>query len=262
MKFKKIILVLALAMLVFSIGLATASATSGVKNEKKDNGITIESKEKVAKYKVTWNANGGKIGTKKTKATTVKKGSKIGKLAASPKRSGYTFKGWYTKKNGGTKITKNTKPKKTVTYYAHWKKKASSNNLNAAEKKLVGTWSNSKTVNPDSYGNHRYFFLSYTFNADGTCVLISSERDLSDTPPTIFNNMFKAKWVASGGAILLEEIDWYEGKDKNMKMWNFFRPTTNIQFNYQLSSDGKTFKSNDWIQLGTTANDISTLYKK
>ncbi|MCL2157625.1 MAG: InlB B-repeat-containing protein [Methanobrevibacter sp.] len=121
MKVKKLFVVLALVMLVFSIGLATASATSVIKTEKKDSGLTIESKGKVASYKVTWNANGGKIGTKKTKVTMVKKGSKIGKLA-SPKRSGYTFKGWYTKKSGGKKITKNTKPTKRVTYYAQWKK--------------------------------------------------------------------------------------------------------------------------------------------
>ncbi|MCL2157462.1 MAG: InlB B-repeat-containing protein [Methanobrevibacter sp.] len=161
MKIKKLFVVLALAMLVFSIGLATASATSGVKNEKKDNGITIESKEKVASYKITWNANGGKIGTKKTKVTTVKKGSKIGKLAASPKRSGYTFKGWYTKKSGGTKITKNTKPKKTVIYYAQWKKGSSTSSTNT-KSKLIGAWKKNKI---DSLG--RMHLLYYNFYDNG-----------------------------------------------------------------------------------------------
>lgn len=74
------------------------------------------------KMKVTFKANKGTFakGAKKTKS--IKKGKKLGKL---PKvtRSGYTFKGWYTKKSGGKKYTKNTKIKKKVTLYAHWKKK-------------------------------------------------------------------------------------------------------------------------------------------
>ena len=40
----------------------------------------------------------------------------------TPKRSGYKFKGWYTKKNGGTKITSSTVPAKSYTVYAHWGK--------------------------------------------------------------------------------------------------------------------------------------------
>ena len=47
---------------------------------------------------------------KKTRLTYVKKGSKLGKLLATPKRKGYSFIGWYTKKNSGKKVTKNTKP--------------------------------------------------------------------------------------------------------------------------------------------------------
>jgi uncharacterized repeat protein (TIGR02543 family) len=41
-----------------------------------------------------------------------------------PKRKGYKFSGWYTKKKGGAKIKSSTKmPANNVTYYAHWKKK-------------------------------------------------------------------------------------------------------------------------------------------
>ena len=75
----------------------------------------------------------------------MKKGSKINKLVATPKRSGYTFKGWYTKKSGGKKISVNSKPTKSVTVYAQWKK-GSSRVLTAAEKKLVGVWGISPTL--------------------------------------------------------------------------------------------------------------------
>jgi uncharacterized repeat protein (TIGR02543 family) len=49
---------------------------------------------------------------------------KYGKLP-TPKRSGYKFKGWYTKKSGGKKVTAKSKVAilKTTTLYARWKKK-------------------------------------------------------------------------------------------------------------------------------------------
>jgi len=101
----------------------TAAVVSEPQNDitKKDN-IQIEEKyKKVSKNKIIFNANGGKINSKNTVSINVNKGSKIKKFPATPKRTGYTFEGWYTKKTGGTKINVNTKPTKSVTYYAHWK---------------------------------------------------------------------------------------------------------------------------------------------
>ena len=72
------------------------------------------------KVKVTWNANGGKIANAKTKVVSVKNGAKIVKLPNTPTYTGYTFKGWYTKKIGGIKVTKATKINKKVTHYAQW----------------------------------------------------------------------------------------------------------------------------------------------
>ena len=100
---KKSILVLflfALAIIgiIAPINAAIESAENIVKNEKKDTGITIDSKTKTIGYKITWNANGGKIASKKTITSGVVKGQKIAKLPPTPKRTGYTLKGWYTKK--------------------------------------------------------------------------------------------------------------------------------------------------------------------
>ena len=47
----------------------------------------------------------------------------IGSLP-TPTRSGYTFDGWYTAANGGTKITASTKVTANTTVYAHWKANA------------------------------------------------------------------------------------------------------------------------------------------
>ena len=69
-------------------------------------------------YTVTFDANGG------TCSTTTKKvvyGSTYGTLP-TPKRTGYTFTGWYTKKADGNKVTSSTKvtTAKNHTLYAHW----------------------------------------------------------------------------------------------------------------------------------------------
>ncbi|MCL2157191.1 MAG: InlB B-repeat-containing protein [Methanobrevibacter sp.] len=157
---KKLFIILVLSVFMISVMTTTTYAVNTGQEEK-----IVEYKEKkVTSYKVTWNANGGKIGSKKTVSTTVKKGSKLKKLATTPKRTGYTFKGWYTKKSGGSKISVNTKPTKNVTYFAQWKKKASSRVLNTEEKKLVGSW-----------GENRGWLLSeqgkyITFKSDGTFV--------------------------------------------------------------------------------------------
>ncbi|MDR0875168.1 MAG: InlB B-repeat-containing protein [Clostridiales Family XIII bacterium] len=97
-----------------------------VKNEKAH---TLYAQWTAKKYKATFDANRGKIpvdggGAVMTKKVTVTYAAKFGDLPV-PTRSGYEFKGWWTEKNDGTKITKNTKVTitKNTKYYAHWKKK-------------------------------------------------------------------------------------------------------------------------------------------
>jgi uncharacterized repeat protein (TIGR02543 family) len=73
------------------------------------------------KYKVAFKGNKGKIGKKKTTYKTVTQKKKYGKLPKA-KRKNYMFKGWYTKKKGGTKITASTTVTKAKkhTLYAQW----------------------------------------------------------------------------------------------------------------------------------------------
>jgi uncharacterized repeat protein (TIGR02543 family) len=58
-------------------------------------------------------------GTKTIKTYKRAYGSKIGKLP-KVKKKGYVFKGWYTKKKGGSKVKTSSKVSKNVTYYARW----------------------------------------------------------------------------------------------------------------------------------------------
>ncbi|MDR1016316.1 MAG: carboxypeptidase regulatory-like domain-containing protein [Coriobacteriales bacterium] len=78
-------------------------------------------------YRVKLSANRGKLATKYKKY--VKPGKKVtydqkyGKLP-TPSRAHYKFKGWYTKKSHGHKVTKKSAVHitKTSKLYAHWKK--------------------------------------------------------------------------------------------------------------------------------------------
>ena len=67
-------------------------------------------------YTVTLHANGGSVSP-----TSVTTGAD-GKLASlpTPTRSSYSFNGWYTEKNGGTKVTTDTVFSANTTVYAHW----------------------------------------------------------------------------------------------------------------------------------------------
>lgn len=74
-----------------------------------------------ATYKVTFNKNGGSKVSSSSK--TVVEGKKYGTLPTA-ERKGYTFKGWYTAKSGGSKVTSSTKVtlKANQTLYAQWTK--------------------------------------------------------------------------------------------------------------------------------------------
>jgi uncharacterized repeat protein (TIGR02543 family) len=73
------------------------------------------------KYWVVFDANGGKIGAENTQKTKQAYGGKYA-LPANPARDGYTFKGWYTAKSGGSKITASSTVKitKSTRLYAQW----------------------------------------------------------------------------------------------------------------------------------------------
>lgn len=71
--------------------------------------------------KVTFHENGGT--SLQFSQKTVKKNTSLG-ILPSVKRKGYTLKGWYSAKKGGSKITSATKITKNMTLYAQWSKVA------------------------------------------------------------------------------------------------------------------------------------------
>jgi len=183
------------------------------------------------KVKVTWNANGGKIGATKTTVTSVKKGAKIGKLPKTPTKVGYTFKGWYTKKTGGTKITKTSKVKKKVTYYAQWKKNT---NINT-NSKLVGNWEKLSyyyewdPISKSYYSSPTSEWLYYTFLTNGRFSYIETS-----------GWKFEGKYSVSNGKIYFTEV-------KRIHSDGFSQKYNNMDTDYKLGSD----KEGNYLQITT-----------
>jgi len=84
------------------------------------DGETAKVEDMNKKYNITFNPNGGKT---TTTSKTVTQNLTYGTLPI-PTRIGYSFRGWYTSKTGGTKITLTSKVMITSdqTLYAQWEK--------------------------------------------------------------------------------------------------------------------------------------------
>jgi uncharacterized repeat protein (TIGR02543 family) len=104
-------------------GLAAGTYTATVKIEDiEDRCDPVEVKvtltvKAAPTYTVIFDGNGGTV---TPSSVLTGKGGKIS-AAPVPKRSGYQFEGWYTAKNGGKKITKDTVFTANAVVYAHWK---------------------------------------------------------------------------------------------------------------------------------------------
>ncbi|MCL2787791.1 MAG: InlB B-repeat-containing protein [Micrococcales bacterium] len=140
---------------------------------------------------VTFNANGGTIGDAKTKTVTVKKGKKLGALPKA-KKVGNSFKGWFTKKSGGTQVTASTKVTKKSTYYARWAAKtykltfdANGGKVGTASKKVVFNKAVGALPKPKRSG--------YTFNGWYTSAAGGTEFNAKTKMPGESTTLY-ARW--------------------------------------------------------------------
>ena len=94
--------------------------TSTTTTKKKTTNTSTETTPK--QYTVSFDGNGVDMGGA---TITVDKGGKYGTLPTPPTREEYIFDGWYTEKEGGSKITEGSTYNLTgnQTLYAHWTKK-------------------------------------------------------------------------------------------------------------------------------------------
>ena len=159
--------------------------------------VSAPAKAAAKMLKITWNYNGGKIGKDIKTTTIIKAGAKIGKLPKTPTYTGYTFKGWYTKKTGGAKVTISTKPAIDVTYFAQWKNESATPtptvkptptpNVNI-DQRLIGKW---YTTELDI--NSKLKFIYYYFESNGTFYVMDT-------------SMFSGQYTTSGGKVYLTKF--------------------------------------------------------
>jgi len=113
------------------------------------------------RYTITFNGNGGTPSV--TSMTTIDQ--KLPELPIATRSGRYSFDGWYTEKNGGTKITTATLFDKDTTVYAHWTytgstgggvttypitvKSAKNGDVTASHKSATKGATVTLTVNPD-----------------------------------------------------------------------------------------------------------------
>ncbi len=137
------------------------------------------------KITVRFNANGGTV--KKT-SKKVSKGALYGSLP-TPTYKGYTFKGWYTKKSGGKKITKTSgvTSSKNTTLYAHWAANtytisfkgngASSGTMSS----LKATYGKSLRIPANKYLKKGYSFDGWSTSKNGHAKYYTNEKVLNLT---------------------------------------------------------------------------------
>ena len=166
----------------FTNWIASSGAINGNQFTISNANATLTANYTAKPYSVTFNPNGG---TTPTASKTVTYDSTYGELP-TPTYEGYTFLGWYTDLNGGTRVTATTKI--TITdnqiLYAHWKKIYTSQDtlayLNLTSNGVKASFANSATKDEgvfemdDDYGTSYYFrgavtnnYVKYGVNASG-----------------------------------------------------------------------------------------------
>ena len=216
------------------------------------------------KVKVTFNVNGGKALSKAKKTKSITAGKKVGTL---PKvtRKGYTFKGWYTKKSGGKKISKNTQIKKKTTYYARWTAKSYAVKFDAnggttptIQSKKVKYNARYGALPPTSRVGHD-FQGWYTARTGGKKITAN------DINSVAANSTIYAQWLAKSYRVTFDAnggvAPTFQSKDVKHGSNYGALPTTNRaghDFNgwYTAKTGGKEITANDVNLVGSN----STLY--
>lgn len=149
-------------------------------------------------YKISLNTQGGTLPKGTKSSFNVTYGKTYSALPTSVTKSGYNFKGWYTEKSGGTKITPSTKV--TIigndTLYAQWTAKTFTVTFNTQGGALPKNTSSTKSVTYNSkYGTlpvpakqGAIFKGWYTAKSGG------KEIDSSDKVSITKNTTLYAQW--------------------------------------------------------------------
>ena len=117
---------------------------------------------------VVFDSNGGSVSPA---LLTVALGKSVGSLPKA-KKKGYTFKGWYMKKSGGSKVKTKTKVTKDVTYYARWtankyKIKFDKNGGTGTMKTISATYGKSVKLTANAFKRSKHTFQGWAKKKNG-----------------------------------------------------------------------------------------------
>lgn len=172
-----------------------------------DSDHTLYARWSTDAYKVTFDANGGSVDPA---SKTVEYGSAYGTLP-TPEKKGYGFTGWYTAKDGGDKVTEDTKLEKAkdVTLYARWSANAVTVSFNA-NGGSVGTTSGSVEYG-SKYGSlptptrTGYTFSGWYTKASGGDKVTADTKVTNSSKHTLYAqwkvNSYTVTFNANGGSV-------------------------------------------------------------
>jgi len=148
---------------------------------------------------VTLNANGGSVGTT---SKTVTYNSTYGTLP-DPIRTGYTFAGWYTAKDGGTKVTSSTTVSNASahTLYAHWTANTYSVSFNSnsgtgsmSDQKF--TYDQTANLTANAFTKTGYTFAGWNTKADGSGTSYADKASVKNLAASGTVTLY-ARWTAN-----------------------------------------------------------------
>lgn len=153
-------------------------------------------------YTVTFDPNGGTTSIATEKVTF---DSPYGVLP-EPARTGYTFDGWYTEKDGGENVVANTRvtTPSDHTLYAHWTANtytvtfnANGGSISSGQTTKTVTYDDTYGVLPTASGRGSYYYFSSwcTATSGGTCVSSSSIVSIAS------DHVLYARWRYSPPAV-------------------------------------------------------------
>ncbi len=146
------------------------------------------------KYKVTLDLNGGESLTPATNPLEATYDKDFSVDGYKPTRTGYTFDGWYTARDGGSEVKGTWKwtDDSSKTFYAHWK-------INTYTVSITVNDSSLGTVSPTTINNVPY---GTTYEADGNTLKFTNIGNVTATPTTKtgYNTTFSS-WSPASGTI-------------------------------------------------------------
>lgn len=179
--------------------LYTAGSTTSRLTEKENSTFKLYSNWKANEYTVNFDSNGG---TTPQNTKTVTYDSAYGALP-TPTRQYYTFTGWYTDKENGSKVTENDiyKIDGNSTLYAHWAQNTYTITFIVGDKTYIETAFEGEDVNIPDTSKTGYTFKGWYTKASGGTKIDDFQYKTQTVYAQWQPNTYLLTFDANGGTV-------------------------------------------------------------